>query len=397
MESLSPTQARKLILLSQGLPPSAAKGTALQASFAAIERIGYVQIDTISVIERAHHHTLWNRNRRYQTKHLEQLLQSHDVFEYWSHAAAYLPMRDFRFSLVRKQAIKSGEQDHWYERDLKMQQRVLDRIHDEGPLMAKDFDNGGEQTSDWNSKPAKRALEYLFMQGDLMVPRRSAFHKVYDLTERVLPAGVDTALPSEDEYLRFLITRFLQANGLGLEREMRYLLKSMQGKLAPILDRLYDSGELQLVAVAGQNYYALNEQLALLDKPLRRNTAAILSPFDNLLIQRERMRALFDFDYQIECYVPAAKRQHGYFCLPVLWDGRLVARLDCKAQRKTGLLAIHQLSLENNLKKLEPFAAALSKELHHFLAFNNCQRLAIDKVSPSAFKALLKQHLVDLL
>jgi len=219
-ESLSIQHARKLALLSQRLPPVRQTGKALAATLSAIENLGYIQIDTISAIQRAHHHTLWNRNPRYKPFHLNQLLADKQVFEYWSHAAAYLPMSDYRYSLPRKQAIANGDQDHWYERDEQLMKSVLKRIAAEGALMAKDFGHTGKKTGEWNSKPAKRALEYLFMQGALMVPFRVNFHKVYDLTERVLPEETDTTLPNPKEYARFLVIRYLQANGLGRSGEI---------------------------------------------------------------------------------------------------------------------------------------------------------------------------------
>ena len=144
-ESLSIQQARKLVLLSQRLPPARQTGRAIDATLSAIEHLGYIQIDTISAVQRAHHHTLWNRNPRYNNIHLDQLVADGKVFEYWAHAAAYLPMQDYRFSLPRKQAIAKGEQDHWYERDGQLMTSVLKRIASEGPLMAKDFTRDGEK------------------------------------------------------------------------------------------------------------------------------------------------------------------------------------------------------------------------------------------------------------
>jgi uncharacterized protein YcaQ len=143
IEALSNPEARKLALLSQRLPPSGKKGPATAATLAAIEHLGYIQIDTISVIQRAHHHTLWNRNPRYGSLQLDKLVNDKAVFEYWAHAAAYLPMRDYRFSLPRKQAMASGRLDHWYARDKRLMKAVLERIRIEGPLMARDFERTG--------------------------------------------------------------------------------------------------------------------------------------------------------------------------------------------------------------------------------------------------------------
>ncbi|MGJ8716519.1 MAG: winged helix-turn-helix domain-containing protein [Maribacter stanieri] len=374
-ESLSIQQARKLVLHSQRLPPVVSKGSAVDATLAVIEHLGYIQIDTISVIQRAHHHTLWSRNPRYDSAHLEQLVAEKKVYEYWSHAAAYLPMSEYRFSLYRKHAMKSGAQKHWFERDDEMIRYVMDRITAEGPLLAKDFEHKGEKLEAWQSKPAKKALEYLFMQGDLMISSRQKFQKVYSLTEQVLPTDIDDSLPSDEEYARHIITRFLTCNGLALANEFGYLLKQIKPMIRRTLDEMLSAGEVQLTKVAGNHFYVLNESLALLDKPLARRKLVILSPFDNLLIQRKRMRDLFDFDYQIECYVPAAKRIYGYFVLPVIWGGRFAARMDCKADRKTGTLHIHSMHMEAWVKDEAAFAEALNKELYHFMAFNNCDTI----------------------
>jgi uncharacterized protein len=389
-ESLSIQQARKLVLLSQKLPPAKQTGRAIAATLSAIEHLGYIQIDTISAIQRAHHHTLWNRNPRYRTSHLSQLVADKKVFEYWSHAAAYLPMRDYRYTLPRKQAIANGDQNHWYERDEGLMKSVLKRIAAEGPLMAKAFAHTGKKSGDWRSKPAKRALEYLFMQGELMVPYRVNFHKVYDLTERVLPENTDTTLPDPKKYARFLITRYLQANGLGQAAEISYLLKNTKPLVLDALQEMVSNGEILQIRVGSHHYFALPASLALLSKPLARSKLKILSPFDNLLIQRKRMQALFNFDYSIECYLPEAKRQYGYFSLPVLWDGKLVARMDCKTERKKSRLHIHHLALEHRLVKTDAFALALSKELVSFLPFNHCSHLRLHRTSPASFKPVLQ-------
>lgn len=389
-ESLSIQQARKLVLLSQRLPPAKQAGSAIEDTLSAIEHLGYIQIDTISAVQRAHHHTLWNRNPRYKMIHLDQLVADRHVFEYWSHAAAYLPMRDYRFSLFRKQAIASGEQNHWYERDERMMKSVLKRIAAEGPLMAKDFSCAGKKTGEWRSKPSKRALEYLFMQGELMVPCRVNFHKVYDLTERVLPGETVTTLPSPEEYARFLIARYLQANGLGQSAEIAYLLKNIKPLVSATVQEMVLNGELIPVRAGENSYYALPASLELLGKPLARSKLKILSPFDNLLIQRKRIQALFGFDYMIECYLPKERRKFGYFSLPILWDGKLVARMDSKAEREKSLLHIYHLALEPGLVKAEAFALALCKELASFLAFNSCGRLRIHRTSPATFKPVLQ-------
>ncbi len=387
MDSLSPSQAKKLVLLSQDLPPTnKAQGSAISHTLSAIEQLGYIQIDTISVIQRAHHHTLWNRNPRYQLNHIDELVENREVFEYWSHAAAYLPMRDYRFSLYRKQAFKTGALSHWYKPNHELMKSVIQRIESEGPLMAKDFEGERKHKGGWGGKPAKQALETLFMQGDLMVSSRSNFHKVYDLTQRVVPETIDSSVPTAGEYARYLVTQFLKANGLGLAAEMSYLLKNTKPLVMKALSEMLEEGSVVQISVNGLAYFVLPGFLDLLNRPLARSKLKILSPFDNLLIQRKRMKALFGYNYLLECYVPEPKRQFGYFCLPILWQGELVGRMDCKVDRKTSVLNINNLVVEGAVEKWgsskqESFVQALREELTGFMDFNQAQELIIHKAN----------------
>ena len=189
---------------------------------------------------------------------------------------------------------------------------------------------------------------------------------VYDLRERVLPASVNCSTPSPDEHARHLITRYLQAHGLGQIKDVGHLRKGIKKQLALTAQQMLEAKELIEVTAANQTYFALPQQLSLLHNRTNKSRACILSPFDNLVIQRHRMRELFDFDYQIECYVTAAKRQHGYFVLPILWQGRLVARLDCKADRPKSCLRLHYLKAEAHVKDVEPLAAALRTAIEEF-------------------------------
>ena len=226
--------------------------------------------------------------------------------------------------------------------------------------------------------------------------RRLNFHKVYDLTERVLPEDTDTTPPGPEEYARFLITRYLRANGLGQSAEIAYLLKDTKQLVSATLEDMVSNGELLQVRAAGKRYYALPTSLELLSKPLARSKLKILSPFDNLVIQRKRMKVLFGFDYLIECYVPEAKRRYGYFSLPILWDGTLVARMDCRTERSESLLHIHHLALEPRVLKTDAFFLALRKELDSFLQFNHCNNLRLHRTSPAYVKPGLQAVINDL-
>lgn len=379
---ISQEQARQIVLRAQGLLEPDPFGRGIDATLKAIEHLGYVQIDTIAVIERAHHHVLWNRVSDYQPAHLAQL-QSGDktIFEYWSHAASYLPMRDYRYSLPRKAAFAAGKK-HWFERDLKAMKSVLERIRADGPLRAKDFEAPAKKKSgpwfEWN--PAKKALEQLFIEGKLMVRERKGFQKVYDLTERVLPADVDTRVPTPKEFAKFKIRQFLRAQGLGLESEMRYLQNGLQSNLMSALLEMLKTGEVAPINVDGiadETYFVLPDSVTDLEPEAAFKSAPlqILSPFDNLVIQRARLKRLFNFDYQIECYVPEANRKFGYFSLPLLWKGALVGRLDAKAERQEQRLVVHKLFLEQTFKREAELRPKLKKQLKAFAAFNGCKEV----------------------
>ncbi|WP_340677712.1 crosslink repair DNA glycosylase YcaQ family protein [Paraglaciecola sp.] len=379
-DNISVKDARKLVLVSQGLHKTNAFGSGAQGILKTLQQLSYIQIDTISVVERAHHHSWWNRVNNYSADLLAKLIEEKHVFEYWSHAAAYLPMADYRYSLHRKQAIAGGE-THWHGKDDKLTQQILQRIRTEGPLQAKDFERegGAKATGWWDWKPAKKALEQLFMEGELMAVKRQGFQKVYDLTENVIPAGIDTTTPTEEEFYRYLIQRCLQANGLATASEIAYLRKGIKSKIQTQCLTMLENGELRLLTCQDLQYYALPQAQELLNKKIKRSQVKILSPFDNLLIQRKRMQRLFGFDYQIECYVPEAKRQYGYFSLPLLWGGEFAGRMDAKIERKTGLLLIQHLHIET--PKVAAFIEDLLPTLREFLLFNQGRNILLKRLS----------------
>jgi uncharacterized protein len=343
-----------------------------------IEHLGYVQVDTISVVERAHHHVFWSRNQKYRPIDLSNLVDSREVFEYWSHAASYLPMKDYRYSLPMKKAFRKRESS-WFPKDLKMMKKVLTRIRKEGPLRSKDFEMTKKgKTGWWDWKPAKKALERLFLEGKLEITRRDGFQKVYDIPENVIPSTVDTTIPSETDYARFLIQRTLQHHGLATGSEIAYLRKSQtKTTVLTALNEMVAAGEIAKVSVEGvdQPYFALHQSLENIPKIGLK--IHILSPFDNLIIQREKLNTFFNFDYKIECYVPAPKRKYGYFSLPVLQGSRFVARIDCKADRINQQLIVQSIHYEKKVDQCL-LQKKMDSKLSAFAKFNGCNALAFN-------------------
>ena len=280
-------------------------------------------------------------------------------------------------------AYASGER-HWFKRDKRVMRAVLDRIRAEGQLQANDFEAPhGKKSGPWfDWKPAKTALEQLFIEGTLMVRSRKGFQKVYDLAERVLPGTLNTTLPDEKEMARFLITSALRSHGLALESEMRYLRKGAQHAVRTQLSEMVHAGDVVGVHVEnlpGEEFFCFPKVLESRPKSRSSLTGSVqlLSPFDNSVIQRQRINRLFNFDYQIECYVPAPKRKYGYFCLPLLADGRLIGRLDCKAERKEKTLRVHMVTFDPEFKKFDPESPELRKALARFAAFNGCDKVVM--------------------
>lgn len=379
---------RRIALNQQGLLKSEFFGRGKGATLRAIEQLGYVQIDTISVVERAHHHVLWSRVPNYRPKFLDQLVKQRLVFEYWFHAAAWLPMSEYRFALPRMATI-NGERN-WFEvSDRKLTDGILKRIETEGPLRARDFADTREVNNGWwDWKPAKQALEHLFMRGELMVSGREGFQKVYDLCERVLPDWVDRSMPSLDDYASHLIDTTLRAHGFASLVSMTYLRKGkpLRDAVKQQLQQRMETNLLTTVDLGDNNPLYIDPELLEGRAPRSSAQVRILSPFDNAVIQRQRGREIFAFDYQIECYVPAPLRQFGYFCLPIMYRDRLVGRIDCKAHRNNNSLEIRSLYLEQKVGA--DFIELLCQALRSFAAFNNCPRLQMQSASSSG---LLRQ------
>jgi len=371
------SKLRRVALERQGLLKSNPFGRGKQATLRAIEQLGYVQIDTISVVARAHHHVLWSRVDNYRPEFLDRLVRERKLFEYWSHAAAWMPMSDYRFALPRMAKL-NGERN-WFENcDIKLHHEILKRIEIEGPMRARDFTDPHHRSNGWwQWKPAKQALEQLFMQGELMVSSREGFQKVYDLPERVLPDWVDTRQPDLDTYAAYLIDSNLRAHGFASLVSMTYLRKGQQLRTAvrQQLDARIEDESLTTVALANGAQLFIDPELLASRAPRSSAQVRILSPFDNAVIQRQRGRELFEFDYQIECYLPASKRQFGYFCLPIMYRDRLVGRVDCKAHRAAGKLEIKSLHIEYRVD--DAFSAAFKREILSFAAFNGCDQILL--------------------
>lgn len=272
--------------------------------------------------------------------------------------------------------------------------KVLDRIAREGPLMVKDFENDRQVASSgwWDWRPSKIALEHLYMSGQLMVTRKKDFHKVYDLPRNIIPHDIDTSMPTQEEFARYVIRRCLQSMGIAYAKEMAWRAHYVKNNLVKKeLEKMVAEGEIVQVTVDGLKAAPLYMLPAYKNKKIQlAGDAFILSPFDALNVFRHRLKDFFGFDYQIECFVPAPKRKYGYFSLPVLVGDTFVARMDSKADRKQRILTIHNLHFEP-VKLSQPMLEKLIDALMAYAKFNQCLEIIVKKSNHKQYVKVIKE------
>jgi uncharacterized protein YcaQ len=396
---------RALALHTQGLsaPHGQTPAPAPGAIYDVIERLGCLQIDTLQMVARSHYLVLWSRLGSYDPADLDRLIYrdgERRLFEYWGHAASIIPLADYRYRLPHMRLFAENA-SRWWKRWLdepgsdQVIEHVLARIRADGRLRAADFKHDGAQRGSWwDWKPAKRALEYLFRRGDLMIADRVNFQRVYDLRERVLPDWVDASAASKAESDRHHVEGALRALGVCRPLQAAEYAYLKRGTARPIVEGLIGEGvavevagelaggEVETLAVHRDNLPLL-EQAADGALPARRTT--FLSPFDSLFWARGRDEDLWGFRQVLEAYKPEKDRIWGYFCLPILHHDRLVGRFDPKLERKTGTLRLKALYLEPGVEPDEALIADVAGALGDFMAFHRAADLVIERSDPADF------------
>jgi len=345
---LTKLQARKLWLHAQRLDAQAPFGNGPAATPRAIKHLGYVQIDTIHVIERCHHHILFTRIPDYRREHLQRA-QTRDktIFEYWAHALAYMPIADFRYHVRDMRNYTPRTEPALQALKLGDVRRIVARIRKDGPLSIRDFDDEVlmEKADAWSSrKPSRRSLQLAFNKGLLTVSARTGMLKTYELTTRHFGWQRLPAAASASETARYLLDRALTAQGVVSLDSACYL----DAQAKPAVRKLIESRvhRLELIPVeiegAGKLLHWVRPE-TLEEKPGDiGDRVHILSPFDPLIIQRKRLQLFFDYSHLFEAYVPRHKRVLGYFACPVLVGDQVVAALDLKADRAARQLRVQQ-------------------------------------------------------
>lgn len=375
------------------------------------EATGGIQLDSINVVARAHLLTLWSRFGVFDERALERLVYRRRVlFEYWAHAACLVSTRDLA---AWRRAMLDYSTEHrgwsgWLQKNEHVLRTVEAEIDARGPLSSSDFTDeragrkDGSISGWWNWKPAAHALDYLWMSGRILVHSRTAFQKRYDLAERVVAAVADVAPLASKDFRRWHLRKSLTAMGAATETDLRlYLTFPRFGSAdrATTLRTALADGEVVEIAVVGERgrWFALARDLAALERSAARRAphrgTTFLAPFDSLLWHRGRTHRLFDFDYRIEVYTPAAKRRFGYYALPILSDGRLVGRVDAKLHRDAQRLALRHVAFETPLVTPDAVVAGTGAAARSLARFLGATSVTIERVSPTRFAPPLRRAL----
>ena len=400
--TLSLETVRKLAVVKQGLhrrPSATGKETILEG----IHQIGLLQLDSVNVVARSHYLVMLSRVGFYDPDDLDALLHpERALFEQWAHAACLIPVEDYAYFAP----IILGRRGHplspWRLEALGDDPQgtldaVLAQVQERGPTSSSDFDDPRPTKGTWwNRKPARNALDVLYQQGYLMVDRRVNFQCYFDLAERVLPATSDESMKTVDDWHRWAALRSVSYLGVATAKQVSDYYRLNIPITRAMIDTLAAERAIVTVEVEGWKEIAYMDNA---DLPLVREIAGgmhqpevttFLSPFDNLIWNRDRVRDLFGFDYRIEMYTPAAERKYGYYVLPILHRGRLVGRLDPKADRKTGTLVVRAIYLEPSESLTDDLLSGIDGALREFMAFHNCHSLIIERSDPESLRVALQ-------
>ncbi|WP_312277357.1 winged helix-turn-helix domain-containing protein [Kosakonia cowanii] len=395
---ISITAARHLHLAAQGLLRKPSRRAKPDDILPTIRRMSLLQIDTINIVARSPYLVLFSRLGAFEPHWLDDALRNGELMEYWAHEACFLPREDF--ALVRHRMLAPDKMG-WKYRQAWMQEhaaeieQLIAHIKQHGPVRSADFEHPRKGTSGWwEWKPHKRHLEGLFTAGKVMVIERRNFQRVYDLTQRVMPQWDDVRdLLSQEQAEAIMLEKSARSLGLFRAQWLADYYRLRRPALAQALAQMQEAQTILPVNVEGLGPAWLHASLlplleqAQADK-LTATHSAVLSPFDPVVWDRKRAKQLFGFSYRLECYTPAPKRQYGYFVLPLLHRGRLVGRMDAKMHRKTGVLEVIALFLEEGISPSLQLEKGLQRAITDFARWQGAQRITFSRLPDGLFSSL---------
>ncbi|MBS5772889.1 MAG: YcaQ family DNA glycosylase [Enterobacter cloacae] len=395
---ISITAARHLHLAAQGLLRKPSRRAKPDDILPTIRRMSLLQIDTINIVARSPYLVLFSRLGAFEPHWLDDALRNGELMEYWAHEACFLPREDF--ALVRHRMLAPDKMG-WKYRQAWMQEhaaeieQLIAHIEQHGPVRSADFEHPRKGTSGWwEWKPHKRHLEGLFTAGKVMVIERRNFQRVYDLTQRVMPQWDDVRdMLSQEQAEAIMLEKSARSLGLFRAQWLADYYRLRRPALAQALAQMQEAQTILPVNVEGLGPAWLHASLlSLLEQAqaekLTATHSAVLSPFDPVVWDRKRAEQLFGFSYRLECYTPAPKRQYGYFVLPLLHRGRLVGRMDAKMHRKTGVLEVIALFLEEGISPSLQLEKGLQRAITDFARWQGAQRITFSRLPDGLFSSL---------
>ena len=345
MQSLSRRQARRIALVAQGFRDPRHTTPTMRTFNRTLARTGVLQVDSVNVLQRAHYMPLFSRMGPYDTELLHRASEKapRRIVESWAHVQAFMPVELWPLMRHRMETYRERRGKWWRGVDDDLLAQVRAEVAARGASTARDLDDGTPRRKDhwgWNWSEARKALDFLYMCGDLAIAgRNSQFEVRYDVPERVLPTAVlDAPTPTVEEATLELVRRAAASHGVATAKCLRDYYRMHNDHVKPAIEALVASGELEPVTIEGWKRPAYLHREAKL--PRKVDARAVLSPFDPVVWERERTERLFDFHYRIEIYTPPEKRVHGYYVLPFLLGDEIVARVDLKADRPSGTLLV---------------------------------------------------------
>ena len=406
--------ARALALRTQGLdaPPHDAAPDD-ETIYDTVDRVGWVQIDTLQMVRRSQYVALWSRLGPYDTAAFDKLIfgdgsihgdNDRRLFEYWMHAACIIPLSLYRFAIptMHRSATPTGSRrSRWITaaENRRLLDEVLKHVRQNGLARSADFERSdGRRGTWWDWKPAKIALEHLYNTGELTIANRVNFQRIYGITETVLPDWVDTTPPTEEEAYLTLLDKSARALGICTPTQVPDYFHMKRTPARPLVQRMIDEGTLVPVNVELNDGTTAEQVVHRANLPLLESAAdgditsshtTFLSPFDSLFWAKGRDSQFWGFQQILEAYKPAPQRIWGYFCLPILHNDRLVGRFDPKLERRESTLRLKHLHLEPGIKPEDDLVADIAAAMRNFMAFHDATDLVIEQSKPRGFRRKL--------
>jgi uncharacterized protein YcaQ len=409
VRTVSPRSVRRLAISSQWLDHE--RGATDPARLLNVVRqIGCLQLDPISAVARSHQLVMFSRVGPYALADLDHLLfTERSLFEYWAHAASIVLTEDYPIHNALMRAYLTDDSDWsrrkraWLQENEALLRHILDELGARGPLMSRDFEDkakGDWYSSGWTSnRNVSQMLDYLWTSGQIMVVGRQGGQKVWDMAERALPEWAPRHTLTPDERVTLAVTRALRALGIATERQIQqHFTRGRYPGLRRVLQQMEAAGQVERVGVAADGavlpgpWYLLSESAPLLDRIEAgdwHGQTRLLSPFDNLICDRARTETLFDYYFRIEIYVPKAKRQYGYYVLPILHDDRLIGRIDPQMDRKRKTLTINAVYAEPDAPG-EAAAQAVALAIQELATFLGASHIQFGDRLPAAWRERLR-------